>query len=237
MKTNERKTNYSNLIYILLTVTVALILFNQYQIFALSSAVTGGTTGLFRSSTIAGGKDISSVDLSSIQGTGFSIAALFPVEDIKTQQDAVDMMIPTGTPDYGEQLGVSYDDPVRGLSILAGQVYPSMIQEIQNDQVAYQRYLDIVTKPVGISCEYCCGINSVGATTEGTSACGCQHNPALLGLTMWLVKNTDYTDAEIVREVLRWKALFFPKDMVELAMQVAGGDTSNLQLPGMVGGC
>jgi hypothetical protein len=49
---------------------------------------------------------------------------------------------------------------------------------------------------------------------------------------------TDYSDAEILKEVMRWKALFFPKDMVNLALTVAGGDTSALKdLPGMVGGC
>ena len=234
MKTKE-KAKYSSLIYVLLAVTAALVVFNQYQIFAVSGAFAGSSTGLF--SSASGGKDISKVDLSTIQGTGFSVAALFPVEDIKTQQDAVDIMIPTGTPDYGPQLGVSFDDPVRSLSILSAQVYPTMLQEIKQDPAAYQRYLGIVLKPVGISCEYCCGVGSIGAASDGSSACGCQHNPALLGLTMWLVKNTNYSDQEIVREALRWKTLFFPKDMVELAMQVAGGDTSNLQLPGMVGGC
>ena len=55
---------------------------------------------------------------------------------------------------------------------------------------------------------------------------------------MWLVKNSDYSDTEIIREALKWKSLFFPKDMVNLALTVAGGDTSKLKdLPGMVGGC
>ena len=50
--------------------------------------------------------------------------------------------------------------------------------------------------------------------------------------------NTDYSDAEILREVMRWKTLFFPKNMIELGTSLAGGDTSALNnLPGMVGGC
>ncbi|MCH7493020.1 hypothetical protein IID19_05570 [Patescibacteria group bacterium] len=55
---------------------------------------------------------------------------------------------------------------------------------------------------------------------------------------MWLMQNTDYSDAEILREVYRWKTLFFPKNMVDLATKISGGDQSVLEeLPGMVGGC
>jgi hypothetical protein len=52
------------------------------------------------------------------------------------------------------------------------------------------------------------------------------------------MKYTDYSDAEVLREVMRWKSIFFPRDMVGLAMKVAGTDPSQLKsLPGMVGGC
>ena len=50
--------------------------------------------------------------------------------------------------------------------------------------------------------------------------------------------NTEYSDAEVLKEVYKWKALFFPKDMVGLAIKISGGDDSVLEdLPGMVGGC
>ncbi|MBI5398242.1 hypothetical protein HZB03_02150, partial [Candidatus Woesearchaeota archaeon] len=167
------------------------------------------------------------------KSTGHSVAAVFPVDKIKTQQDAVDIMIPSGTPEYGAQLGVSFDDPVPSLARLA-----QLFTEVQLTPEQKQRWLALVSKPVGISCEFCCGVGPVGVTSDGQSRCGCQHNPALLGLSKWLMANTDMNDAEVLRETLRWKALFFPKNMVELAMQVAGGDTSKLEnLPGMVGGC
>ena len=55
---------------------------------------------------------------------------------------------------------------------------------------------------------------------------------------MGLMLNTDYSDAEVLREVMRWKTMFFPKNMVSLALDVAGKDASALEsLPGMVGGC
>ncbi|MEF9475850.1 MAG: hypothetical protein L0958_03995, partial [Candidatus Mariimomonas ferrooxydans] len=55
----------------------------------------------------------------------------------------------------------------------------------------------------------------------GNLKCGCAHNIALQTLSMWLIKNSDYTDAEITKEALKWKALFFPRNMVQLAMQAA----------------
>ena len=180
-----------------------------------------------------GGKDLSSVDVLELKSTGHSVAALFPVEGITDAQSAIDVMIPTGTPDYGPALGVSYDDPVAGLASLV-----RLDRGVQLEGDLNQRYIDLVTKPVGISCEFCCGLGAVGVNAQGKSICGCQHNPALLGLTKWLMQNTDYTDLEILQETLKWKTLFFPKDMVNLALTVAGGDTSGLaELPGMVGGC
>lgn len=221
----------STLTYVLIALAVGLIIFNQYTISRISSSL--GTTGSATKTLKLSDKSLGDVDLSELKSTGHSIAALFPVEDIKTTQDAVDVIIPTGTPDYGPQLGVSYDDPVGSLSVLA-----RLDRQLQLTGEDQQRYLNIITKPVGISCEYCCGVGPIGADANGNSRCGCQHNPALLALTKWLIQNTDYSDAEVIREALRWKALFFPQKMVDLTMSLAGGDTSALdELPGMVGGC
>ena len=228
---------------ILLLAVIAVIFFNQLQINKLSDimenmpantmATAAGSTSKITSVNSPGSKDLSNIDLSSIKGTGYSIAAVFPVENIKTAQDAMNMIIPTGMPDYGQAVGISYDEPVKALTTLI-RVY----QTIELSGAEQQRYLSLVTRPLGISCEYCCGLGAIGADSQGRSLCGCQHNPALLGLTKWLVKNTDYSDGEILREALRWKALFFPRQMVELTASLAGGDTTSLaNLPGMVGGC
>ena len=233
------KSVISDISIIVLIAIVGMLLFNQMQIGDMSDAISnikisGATTKTATTTTKSlSGNDLDSVDLSSIKGTGYAIAALFPVEDIETAQDALDMIIPTGTPDYGDELGVSYDDPVTGLSTLV-----STYKSVQLSGEDQERYVALVTKPVGISCEYCCGLGAVGADAQGNSKCGCQHNPALLGLTKWLIANTDYSDAEIVKEALKWKALFFPKKMVELTASLVGGDTGALDaLPGMVGGC
>ena len=89
-----------------------------------------------------------------------------------------------------------------------------------------------------MSCEYCCGVGPIGIDSRGNSRCGCQHNPALLSIGLWLTANTDYSDGEILREVMRWKTLFFPQKMVEQGMSLAGADAQTIaNLPGMVGGC
>ena len=235
---SHKKIKFDKLAIWLIVVVALLVIFNQWQVNAISKSLGGVSIMSKLRLGSSSGKYISNVSLDELKSTGHSVAALFPVEDIQTTEDAIAIMVPTGTPDYGSALEVSFDDPLNSLSILSAQVYPYMLNDIKKEQAAYQRYLNIVLKPVGISCEYCCGVGAIGARNDGSSACGCQHNPALLGLTMWLVKNSDYSDAEIVREALKWKSLFFPKDMVNLALTVAGGDTSKLgELPGMVGGC
>jgi len=237
---HEKKTvPAQTLVTLLIAVVAALMLFNQYQVWSMTaggSVVKAAGGSSFTGS--AGGKDLKSLDLSGIRSTGHAVAAVFPVEEIKTIDDAIRVMIPTGTPDYGEALGVSFDDPVNSLNRLHRQVYPQIKAEVQQDASLWQRYLDLVTQPVGISCEFCCGIGPVGVDGSGNLRCGCSHNPAIQALTLWLMKNTEYADGEILREAMKWKALWFPKDMIGLGMTVAGGDTSALaNLPGMVGGC
>ncbi len=182
-------------------------------------------------------KGLDKVDLNSIKSTGQAVAAVFQVNKINTQQDAVDMLIPTGVPEYGNDLGVTFDDPIKSLTYLHRTVYPQIKSDLQKDPELWQRYLNLATKPVGISCEFCCGVGPIGISKQGELKCGCSHNPAVQALTMWLIKNTKYNDAEVLREVLRWKTLWFPKNMIELGMKASGGNIDTGALPEMVGGC
>lgn len=229
---NEKKpkSSVSKANWILLTIFALLILLNQYQVYSLNQ-ITGHTTLSY------GGDDLSGVDITKIQSTAQGIAVLFPVDKIKTEEDAIAIMIPTGTPDYGTAMGVTYDDPVAGENALAA-AYPALKAQAQANPAIWQRYIALAAAPRGISCEFCCGVGPQGITSDGSLRCGCAHNPAVQAVTLWLMMNTDYTDAQILREVYRWKSLWFPKNMVGLAYQIAGGDTSVLQnLPGQVGGC
>lgn len=229
----------NNLVTVLVIVAVGMIAFNQVMVMNIGSGsgnsfATGSFFKLDFASSSSDGKDISNVDLSTIKGTGFAVAALFPVENIKTAEDAIAVMISTGSPPYGDALGITYDDPVGGMNTLYKQFREVPLTEEEND-----RYIYLSSNPFGISCEFCCGVGPIGADSNGNPRCGCKHNPAILGLTKWLVHNTDWSDQEILKEALKWKALWFPRDMVKLALQTAGGDTSSLDahIPGMVGGC
>ena len=215
-----------------------LVLFNQFQISSISGMMTSGIGKSSGAISLSGDKDLSNIDLTGLKSTGHTIAAVFRVENIQTAEDAMSILFPTGTPDYGADLGVSYDDPIESLAVLA-RMYRGLKSEVeQNNPEGFQRFMNLASKPVGISCEYCCGLQAIGIDKQGNSACGCQHNPALLTVALYLSAYSDYSDGEILREVMRWKTLFFPKNMIELGMTVAGGDTSTLDnLPGMVGGC
>ena len=230
------------LLYGVLGLVVVMLALNQLSIGVLkNTAVSGRGISVGSSSGSAsvaaspGNIDLSGVDISQIQSTAQAVNALFPIDQIKTADDAIAMMIPTGTPPYGEQLGISFDDPVNALNGLAKMWY-SLKDEVKPE--TWERFISLATKPVGISCEYCCGVGPVGITAEGRMRCGCKHNPGVLAVTLWLMEYTDWSDAQILQEAMKWKTLWFPKNMVGIATQLAGGDTSLLKdVPGMVGGC
>lgn len=185
--------------------------------------------------------EVSERDLSEVvvepKSTAHTIAAVFPVDEMAAPEQAMTVMFPTGTPEYGPQLGVSFDTPVESLAVLA-RMYPSLKEEVKKSHPErFERFLNLVTNPYSISCEFCCGVGPSAVNSEGDSICGCQHNPALLSIAAYLTAYSEYSDAEILREVMRWKTLFFPKNMVEIGVRLAGGDESVLELPGMVGGC
>ncbi|MBI4146223.1 hypothetical protein HY489_02700 [Candidatus Woesearchaeota archaeon] len=224
-----------------IAIAAVLILFNQIQLYQLSTmlgtpVLPGSTSTIVR--TFSGG-DLKEVDVNNIKSTPQAVAAVVDLSGAKDAQSVINAMIPQGTPDYGKDLGISYDDPVTALQFLAYKLYPAIKQDVQqNNPDVWQRYLNLATKPVGISCEYCCGVGPVSITAQGQLTCGCSHAPAIHAITLYLMKNTDMNDAEVLREVMRWKALWFPKNMVEIGMKLAGGDSSVLaDVPSMVGGC
>lgn len=224
-----QKSHFTTLHWVLLAVFAVVLLFNQWQVGAFQT----GSSSFFGS----GNGDLSSVDVTEIQSTAQGIALLFPVNEIKTDQDAISVMISTGTPEYGDKMGVSYDDPVGAENSLA-DAYPALKAKAKEDSVVWDRYIALAAAPRGISCEFCCGIGAQGISSDGSLRCGCAHNPAVQALTLWLMMDTDYSDAEILKEVYKFKTLWFPRNMVGLALQIAGGDSSVLsELPGQVGGC
>lgn len=232
------KKNNGTMLYAVLTVAALLLLFNQWQLTQLAQ-YTPHTLKTSSSARISlSGGDLDNVNVENLKSTAQTIAAVFPLNKIKTAQDAIDIMISQGTPEYGQELGISYDDPTKALDTLSKKVYYEEEASIKNEPDNWERYLHLAARPSGISCEFCCGVGPQGITANGQMRCGCAHNPGLLGLTMWLIRHTDMNDGEILREVMRWKTLWFPKPMIETALKITGGDASALaDAPGMVGGC
>lgn len=214
------------------------LIFNQIQISSLTNSnqgVKSTVSGSFSNSKYS--SNLSSVDLSSIKSTAGSIAAVFPVDKIKNTNDAIKILLPHGTPFYGKAMGVSFDEPVKSLNLMAKSFMPLESQVKENNPKLFKRFVDFASMPIGISCEFCCGIGPSGISKNGNLKGGCQHNLAILYSALWLMKNTNLSNAQVLRESLRWKTLFFPKNMISLATQVANGKINTQNLPSEVGGC
>ncbi|MFA5796448.1 MAG: hypothetical protein WC916_00235 [Candidatus Woesearchaeota archaeon] len=225
-------------IELLLFFSASMIIYNQFQIATISGSLSGsgghnmGSMGFSRSASLEG------IDISTIKSTAQTVGTVFPVSEWKTQDDVIAAMLPSGTPEYGDALGVSFDRPEESLQILAQMFEPLKAQVKNNNPQAYERWLNMASNPMGMSCEFCCGVGPIAVDKNGNLKCGCQHIPALNSVGLWLAANTDYSDGEILREVMRWKTMFFPQKMVALGASLTGADAQTVgQLPGMVGGC
>lgn len=236
----EAKKNMYNSkwLYVAIALVAGLMVFNQLQInsisgyFATSSGRSSISLNLF-----SGSSDLKNVDVTTIQSTAQAVKMLFPLDEVKTADDVMAIMFPTGIPEYGQEMGVSFDDPVNSLNLMAN-AYPALKNEAKANPDIWKRYIALAAEPRGISCEFCCGVGPQGISKEGEALCGCSHAPAVQTVTLWLMLNRpNYSDAEILREVMRWKTIFFPKNMIELGLEVSGKSADDLELPGMVGGC
>ncbi len=120
-------------------------------------------------------------------------------------------VIPTGVPDvYGSELGISFDDPVKALGVLAKLDDGKGLADAKQNE----RYVKIGSM---IACEYCCGAQTL-VFPNGQAACGCAHSFAMRGLLKYLItKHGDWTDDQMLEEVGKIKALSFPKDTVKRA--------------------
>ena len=151
-------------------------------------------------------------------------------------------LIPSGQPVYAQELSVSYDQVDQAVERLARLEEEIGLAKLSQEE--RERYLKIGQKP-GTACEFCCGVKTM-VNEQGQRACGCAHNRALSGLTMWLIKN-GYQEKEILAEIENWRRLFFPKQTLsarlnQLQQQGDQEIKEILQefpdfLPDMVGGC
>lgn len=143
-------------------------------------------------------------------------------------------MLPHGIPErYGAELGVNFDDAATAMPILEnfdrGSGAITLTGELQ------QRYIYIASQT---ACEFCCGATTL-VFPDGKPACGCAHSAAMRGVALYLLQQyPEMTDAEILSEVNKWKAAFFPGPTVQKGGATSAQPTSSSgSLPSQVGGC
>ena len=250
--TKEKDEISSSTVWII-AIAAVLILFNQIQLFQLNSMLGIPTVGGFKlgggSISLSGGegKVLAPVLLAAgespvLSGYGTKVKELptisKSVEKPKTgdaAQDALNMLVPTGSPDYGAEAQVSFDDP-----ILSQKNWGSYEQSITLTAEQQKRYDKIVGS---FTCDYCCG--SPQRPTIITH-CGCAHARAWRGMAKWFIQKyaDKVTDEQIMGEMSKWKALWYPgptvKRVVEEQSLSGGGSSAPVkldELPSMVGGC
>src|SRR3989338_4958813 len=132
-------------------------------------------------------------------------------------------IIPRGVPAaYGVELGVSYDDVSADDQQRADATIRKLGQldvSITLDAAQKERFINIAYRMEnGISCEYCCGARSV-IFENGDPACGCAHSYAMRGVAKYIITQhgDEFTDAQILEEMGKWKVLFFPGIMTQKA--------------------
>src|SRR3989338_10281957 len=151
---------FEKIMFAAILLTAISIIFNQMQLSAISSSLNS-LTGTASKSIFFGfgnskGSDLSNVDVYSITSTAMAVASMFPeLKNIKNEQDAIAIMIPTGTPEYSSALGgISFDDPITSMEYMA-KWYPAINDEIKNNNPKiWQRYITLAAAPRGISCEF-----------------------------------------------------------------------------------
>ena len=160
---------FNPLIISLLVFAGLFLIFNQIQMFALYNTSTISCSAFKGSFSGNGNKDLSSVNIEELTSTAQSVAAVFPISEIKNSEDALKIVFPTGTPEYGEAMGVSFDTPIESLAYMSKN-YRSLKAEVEaNNPEIFKRFLNLASKPIGISCEFCCGVGPIGIDGRGNT--------------------------------------------------------------------
>ncbi|MBU1197464.1 hypothetical protein KJ765_03025 [Candidatus Micrarchaeota archaeon] len=239
-----------------LIVFIALVLaFNQYTI----NNINVQSVGVSGSIATLSAK-LASAPSRSIENTEKTVQVADTTTQPITTAGELDLnalvaqVIPTGVPNkYGSELGVSFDDPVNSMNIMAKLDDGNALPNAEDNE----RYARIGLQ---ISCEYCCGAQSILFPT-GKAACGCAHSFAMRGLLKYLVtEHPEMSDDEMLEEIGAWKTIYFPRDSVKKAVLLVengvdlnyvnlqsnkyrggkgltAGSGASVELPGQVGGC
>jgi hypothetical protein len=132
--------------------------------------------------------------------------------------------IPSGVPaGYGDILQVSFDKVQASMDTL-GRMDPTFgSDKIELQGPALERYIWVGEQT---ACLYCCGARTL-VFPDGKAACRCEHSQAMRGLAAYLITEIGdrYSNEEIVAELNKWRATYFPKQTLGetlLRMKQAG---------------
>ncbi|MEK6848247.1 MAG: hypothetical protein AABX65_01305 [Nanoarchaeota archaeon] len=211
--------------YVLTGIVLVVILIFLNQIFLMPKAfsTTGGAVVNLGKFEYGSKITLKPVPLSvgespAISGYGSIVKALPTISELAITsptgdavQDLLNNVVPKGTPSYGGEAGVTFDDPVSSQQRLKSYL------NLELSSAEEDRWGRIVNS---FTCDYCCG--SPQRPTIITN-CGCAHSYAAQGLARWFVKNYGdrYSDEEIYGEMARWYALWYPKGTIERIIQEA----------------
>lgn len=206
----EGGAGFPRLSHVLLGLLLLVVLFNQYQMGALS-AKQADWGAAQRAANVQGAAQLAA-STGGAQSAGGASAQLSSAQASSGTGAAAVSVVPTGVPPiYGEELGISYDDvspndPQRADATIAKLANYDMSLKLEGDKLS--RYIAVGS---AISCEYCCGAKSI-IFSNGEPACGCAHSYAMRGLAKYLLTDHagEFTDLQILEELGKWKVLFFP---------------------------
>jgi len=248
---------HEKLSYGMVAFVSVLILFNQLQIFQVNALASGTLSpvnsfvkslstktlslGSGKSGIVIGpqlnpdGRTTKLVEWSTISET------LAPKSTGNPTQDAIAAVVPTGTPFYAlegpgvEKIkGASFDDPLTSQKVWASLLgsnrfgTANAIQLTPEEEKRWQELTSIFT------CDFCCG----GPNSVTTIArCGCAHSYAWQGMAKFFIRYyPQYTDEQILGEMTKWKALWYPQGMIQDYLVYTGQqDASTLTHGGSVG--
>ena len=198
-----------NRMAIMLIAFAFVVVINNFALMSFSSGGLGITGFAFARGTGEGtiigavinsdGRTTRLVEWSTISGSN----SFAPTGDPTT--DAVSAVVPTGVPFYAPE-GISFYDPLTSQKLWT-QVGKN-IQLTPEQQQRWQRIVGLFT------CDFCCGGPS---SVTIINRCGCAHSKAWQAMAKFFVANYDdqYTDEQIMGEMTKWKAAWYPKGMVE----------------------
>ena len=208
----------SSIVSVMIAALVVLLALNQFLIAdAYSFSGVGGGSGNVGSFTYGAKMTLKPVPLAqgeqpAISGYKSKVKPLPTISELQMKpatgdavQDLVNNVVPSGTPWYGAEAGVSFDDPI------AAQNLWGKGEAIQLDSAQEARWNRIVNS---FTCDYCCGSPQ---NPTIITRCGCAHAKGARGMAKWFIKNygDKYSDEEIYGEMARWYALWYPQGTVK----------------------